>query len=414
LSGQTADIVIAGAGVIGLSIAVQLARRSSARIVVLERSSTVGTGSTGASSAICRHKYSLPQMINLARDGISVYRNWPDFVGFSDVLARYQDIGVLWLGNGDTQWTERDARRMSEHGIRALLLDDDSLQERFPGINPCLQVLDEESPERHRCEGGGQHLLELDGGYIDPVDVLQDLLRSARARGIDVQFRAEVSGIEMAGGRVSGVRLADGRSLSTPTVISATGPWCTRLFAGVGLATPWRLEPTRIQVAHIDCPAGVRGPVPVTVDQIGGIYFRPQNRGQQIIVGSILDSDEREFVSDPDDFARYADDEFIRSKLFVLEHRLRGTGDVGRPRGYSGLYTINREDFHPVVGRSPIEGLLVANGMSGHGFKLAPAIGSLVARMLAGQAECFDTDVDPGFLSYDRTPIALKTLGVLA
>jgi glycine/D-amino acid oxidase-like deaminating enzyme len=88
--------------------------------------------------------------------------------------------------------------------------------------------------------------------------------------------------------------------------------------------------------------------------------------------------------------------------------------DVGRPRGYSGLYTINRHDFHPIVGPTPIEGLLVANGMSGHGFKLAPAIGSLIAQILAGPTDSFDTRVDPAFLSFERAPIALKSLGVLA
>ncbi|HXW09386.1 MAG TPA: FAD-binding oxidoreductase, partial [Steroidobacteraceae bacterium] len=216
------------------------------------------------------------------------------------------------------------------------------------------------------------------------------------------------------GGRVTGVRLADRTVISTPVLISAGGPWCTRLFAKVGLASPWRLEPTRIQIAHIDRPHEVIGDLPVTVDQVGGIYFRTQNRGQQIILGSIRDADEREIVPDPDQFATYADDEFMRSKLYVLEHRLRGLSEVRRPRGYSGLYTINRHDFHPIVGPTPIEGLLVANGMSGHGFKLAPAIGSLIARMLAGPTDSFDTRVDPSFLAFERAPIALKSLGVVA
>lgn len=411
---QTADIVIAGAGVIGLCAAVQLARRSAARIVVLERAGTIGAGSTGASSAICRHKYSLPEMITLARDGIAAYRHWTEFLGATDVLARYQDIGVLWLGNGDPEWTHRDFEQMSTHGIRAVLLDDYELRKRFPSINPCLRAPDLESGAEHRCAGGGVHLLELDGGYIDPVDVLGDLLANARAKGVDVRFHAEVDGIETAGGRVTGVRLADQTVISTPVLISAGGPWCTHLFAKVGLASSWRLEPTRIQIAHIDRPREVIGDLPVTVDQVGGIYFRTQNRGQQIIVGSIQDTDERELVPDPDQFATYADDEFMRSKLYALEHRLRGLSEVGRPRGYSGLYTINRNDFHPIVGRTPIEGLLVANGMSGHGFKLAPAIGSLIARMLAGPTDSFDTRVDPAFLSFERAPIALKSLGVLA
>ena len=126
------------------------------------------------------------------------------------------------------------------------------------------------------------------------------------------------------------------------------------------------------------------------------------------------EEDELERVGDPDVYANWADDDFVRSKLYFLEHRIRGMSRVGRPRGYSGLYTINRTDFHPIVGPTPIEGFIVANGFSGHGFKLAPAIGSLVAQSLAGSASSFDTSVDPAFLAFDRQPIRLASRGVLA
>jgi sarcosine oxidase, subunit beta len=146
----------------------------------------------------------------------------------------------------------------------------------------------------------------------------------------------------------------------------------------------------------------------------GGIYFRPQNRGQQILIGSVLEEDEREKVADPDAFATYVDDEFVHAKLHALQHRLR-LGDIrGQVRGYSGLYTINRADMHPIVGATPVPGLYVANGCSGHGFKLAPAIGSLLAQAITGARRDFDTDVDPGFLAYSRDPIPLASMSVLA
>ena len=411
---QTADIVIAGAGVIGLSIAVQLARRTTARIVVVDRAAVPGAGSTGASSAVCRQKYSLVETMLLARDGINAYRNWSDFLGLKEPLATFQNVGVLWLGDGRKDWPAIEVERMAAHGIRAEVLDDAAVEERFPAINPCSISLDPISVDEHVCQSGGPHFLELDAGFMDPVDVLQDLIQSARTKGVDVRFGVQVSGVQMTGGRVSGVRLADGTQIDCATLVSATGPWCVRLFADVGLLCPWRLEPTRIQIAHIDRPPTVRGAIPVTVDPIGGIYFRPQNRGQQVIVGSVREEDELEVVTDPDDFANYADDDFMRDKLFILEHRLRGLADLRRPRGYSGLYTINREDYHPIVGPSPIAGLYVANGLSGHGFKLAPAIGSLVAQLLAGKTSAYDTTVSTEFLAFDRRPLALKELGVLA
>jgi glycine/D-amino acid oxidase-like deaminating enzyme len=412
---QSADIVIAGAGVIGLSIAVQLARRSLDRILVLDRATAPGAGSTGASSALCRHKYSLPETVRLARDGIAAYRHWAEFLELKAPVARFHDTGVLWLGDGRKDWPAREVRRLAEHDVRAVVLDDAALHERFPAINPCVEPLDgDASAGAHVCGGGGPHLLELDGGHMDPGDVLSDLIAAARARGVEVRFGTEVAGAALQGGRIAGVRLWDGGVVACPTLVSASGPWCVRLFANVGLACPWRLEPTRIQIAHIDRPAEVPGTIPATVDPIGGIYFRAQNRGQQILVGSVLEEDEQDVVRDPDDFATYADDDFMRTKLYLLEHRVRGLSLMKRPRGYSGLYTINRQDYHPIVGPTPIEGFYVANGLSGHGFKLAPAIGSLVAQMLTGTTTTFDTYVSQDFLAFDREPLKLNALGVLA
>jgi len=410
----TADIVIAGAGVIGMSIALQLARRSRARVLVLDRAATPGEGSTGASSAVCRHKYSRSETVTLARDGIHAYQHWQDFVELADALARFRRTGVLWLGDGRSDWPERDAERLAALAVRAEAIDDEGLRSRFPAVNPCVGAPDPSTEDDHRCVGGGRHLLELDGGYIEPVDVLNDLIRSAREKGVEVRFRTEVEGLEIRAGRVAGVRLADGSSISCRAVVSAGGPWCTRLFARIGLEHSWQLEPTRIQVVHLDLPGEVEGPIPVVCDLAGGIYFRPQNGGQQIILGSVLEEDEREVVADPDAYADWADDDFVRTKLYFLEHRIRGLRRIGRPRGYSGLYTVNRTDFHPIVGPTPIEGFIVANGLSGHGFKLAPAIGSLVAQLLAGSADSFDTTVDPEFLAFDREPIRLASRGVLA
>lgn len=411
---RTADVVIVGAGVIGLCIAMQLARRSKLQIVVLDRAKSPGEGSTGASSAVCRFKYSRRETVLLARDGIHAYHEWPDFLQLQDPLAHFHHVGMVWLGDGRMDWPAQEARRLGTLGVRTEVLDDEALQARFPAINPCFDAPDVDAETEHVCRAGGTHLFELDAGFMDPVDVLHDLIRAVRARGVEVRFGTEVVGIQTLGGRLSGVRLGDDSVLACSRVVSASGPWCEKLFQQVGLECSWKLDPTRIQMVHIDRPASVQGDLPVVCDQAGGIYFRPQNRGQQIIVGSVRELDELESVNNPDDFATYADDDYVQMKLFYLEHRLRGLADVRRPRGYSGLYTINRADYHPVVGPTPIDGFYVANGCSGHSFKLAPALGSLVAQMLAGKADHFDTDVDPGYLAFDRAPIRLESHNVLA
>ena len=113
-----------------------------------------------------------------------------------------------------------------------------------------------------------------------------------------------------------------------------------------------------------------------------GIYFRTQNRGQQLVVGSTLEEDERELVENPDEFNRFADDSFTHAKLHALHHRFPALPYRGAITGYCGLYTMNREDVHPIVGVTGPTGLIAANGFSGHGFCIGPIVGKLMSESI--------------------------------
>lgn len=411
---RTYDLAIAGAGIIGLSIAWQIARRSRMRVLVVEKGASVGEGSTGASSAICRYRYSTDEMLNFARDGIHAYRNWAAFTGLKSPTATFNADGVLWMPGSDSGWAVREHTRLENCGIATALLDDRELADRFPGLNPCVIAPDLETGREHDCRAGGRHLLELDGGWIDPVAAASDLVEACRSAGVEVRFNTRVCGIEQQGGRISGIQLTGGDAVATPLLVNAAGPWCADLFAAAGLTSKWELTPTRIQVLYLDLPAEVPGPIPVAVDMEGGIYFRTQNRGQQLVVSSVLEEDEREAVMEPDHYRLEPDDRFQQLKLHLLHHRIPKLPYRGKVRGYCGLYTVNRDDVHPILGSTALEGFWVANGFSGHGFKLAPAVGSMLARAITGIANDFDTAVPLSHFSIDREPIVLRSKSVLA
>ena len=145
-----------------------------------------------------------------------------------------------------------------------------------------------------------------------------------------------------------------------------------------------------------------------------GIYFRPESAGQQIMVGSVTAEDEQEIIADPDNFKRVPDADFTQMKLAAFHHRIPSLEPRGQVTGIAGLYTINREDVHPILGPSGVDGFWVANGFSGHGFKLAPAIGSMVAQAISGERTDFDTDVPFDFFSAEREPIDVSVKSVLA
>lgn len=411
---NTADVVIIGAGVIGLSTAYQIAKRSDMRVCVLERARSLGEGSTGASSAICRYRYTQDPMVQLAKDGIDAYRCWPEFTGLTDPVAQFHNPGVLWMPGDDGKWARAESARLRRLDVRCQVLDDAELSERFPALNPCVSGPDLNPDDRHHCSGGSGHLLELDGGYMDPMDVLADLARTCRDTGVILRLGSAVKHLLFAAGKVTGVELETGESWSSAVVVNAAGPWFARFVRQSGIAFPWTLEPTRIQVVHVESPRNLPGSLPVVADLSGGVYFRPQNRGQQIVVGTVREEDEKERVGNPDALQRVADDTFVREVLHSLDHRLPSFDYQGQITGYAGLYTINREDAHPVVGETELGGFYVANGFSGHGFKLAPAVGSLLAQAITEDQADFDTRISPDFLAVSRSPIAVEAHTALA
>lgn len=408
------DIVIAGGGIIGAAIAFQLSRRSRLKVLVLDKGISPGTGSTGASSSVCRHRYSSKTMIRLARNGIEKYQVWSDFLESASPIARYHKQGVLWLSDMDASETRLDHERLTNEGIPNRLLSDADLHDAFPMLSPCLRTPDFQSGEEHACSGGGLHLLEEDGGYVEPMDALQDLIDAGRHNGVEFRFGATITGVELRSGEVQSVDVDGTETIACDAFVNAAGPWCHSLSQELQLPERWKLEPTRIQIVQIDRPDTIPLELPICADLIGGIYFRLQNQGSQLIIGSTRPEDELEQISDPDNLANYADDNYIHDKLWALQHRLPRLDQIRSVRGYAGVYTVNRTDVHPLVGATDIANYFVANGMSGHGFKLAPAIGALVATAITGETLADDPAVETSALGIGRDPIKVRTKSAVA
>jgi len=408
---QTADIVVIGAGIIGSSIAYQLARRTSDHIVVLDKGAGPSEGSTGASSAVIRTLYSQTNMVRLALGGQRAYRNWSDFTRLPEPTNRFEHAGVLWILGFTADHAHHTVDRLRSQGVHVSILDAEGARERFPALSTCDAPFDLTGATPHECRDLEAALFEEEGGYANPTGANQDLIAAARREGAEVRFRSPVTGVRTGGGRVMGVTLADGTTIDTPLVINAAGPWCNRLNEAAGVDVPWTLTPTRVQVAYRAMADEVQGPIPVTVDH--NIYLRPESRGRQVLFGSVLAEDETERV-DPDNYRTSADAAFKDVKIHALHHRIPALPHKGTVSGIAGLYTVNQQDVHPVLGPTELEGWFVANGFSGHGFKLAPMIGSLIAQEITGRRASYDTDVPISFLGVDRDPLAVDNKNVLA
>ncbi len=400
-----ADLVIVGAGVIGAATAYQVARRSDMRVVVLEKGPGPALGSSGDSMAVSRCRYTVPAVVRLARHGQEAYRNWPDFTGIAEPRNRYTKLGGLWVFDRTDDQLDDEYRRLADNGVAVSILTADEVTERWPCINACVAPIDLAGDADHRCRPASRYLYEDDAGFMDPAGATHDLVDAARREGVEVRFRAQVTGLVRNGGAVRGVELADGSVITAPVVLNAGGPWCNLLNRPVDAARRWTLTPTRIQLVHRTWPNDAPR-IPIVFDEATSGGFRLEAGGESVV---LLVPEVPAFarpVDDPDHFRRTPDDDAVQATMAGFEHRVVGIDHRGRVTGTSGLYTINQQDTHPVLGPSEVDGFWVANGFSGHGFKLAPMVGAMLAEALTGASASYDTDVDIGVFSVEREPLA--------
>ena len=412
---DSADVVVVGAGIMGLNIAYQLRRRDpKMKITVLERASALGYGSSGYSTGFQRAYYSFDETMKFALDGTNAYHNWKDYLQDADAEAKFTETGALWMLGYDKAQNDAMIDRLGRFGVKAENIDEAELGRRFPQISPePFPTYNEEGDEVPQSLGAFSAVYEHGCGHIDSSTCLEDLLRACRRDNIEVRFNQGVEAFETStdGAKCTGVRLAGGAVIGADVaVVNASGPWFNKLNSTVGLKLSTEALPTRIQVGHKWCPDDHCN-LPFVADGWGpsGIYFMPRAANNQLVFGSVAHRFESEIV-DPDNYNEALDPDVKQDYLNCLFHRLPGLPKDGEIVGFSSMYTVNQDDVHPMIGETKVGQLWACNGFSGHGFKLAPAVGSLVAQQVTGQKTAmWETNVPHNFMGPYREPLTLKT-----
>jgi sarcosine oxidase subunit beta len=374
---STADAVIIGGGVMGASIAYHLSETGYTNVVVLERRHLAAEG-TGHSGAIVRQHYSQDPVIQMAVRSVQIFEQFEERTGRAGVFNQ-----TGWIKIGSAEMVPEMERLIDRHrtfGVTADLLTIDELVELIPGINP---------------DGIGSALIEHGGGYADPVATTEGLADVARSRGIEIVEGVSATGIEMTGGRVSSVTTSvDNEAIDTEFVVNAAGPWSPVVAGWVGIDLP--IEVTREQDLVLETDDESLRPVYPVSDGLDRIYWR-RDRGR--LLAGDGHPKENEFVN-PDDFKTTHDANFEMEMMAQLKHRIPRFADHARViGGYASLYDVT-PDWHPILGRvDGVDGYINCNGWSGHGFKLGPAVGELIAEEIVnGQA----SSIDISSLNLDR------------
>jgi sarcosine oxidase, subunit beta len=362
------DILIVGGGVMGTSIAWHLARRRAGRVMLLEKS-FLGAGSSGKSGAIIRQHYSNRLTTLMAQKSLRVFEHFEDLVGGPPVFTR---SGMILVVN------ERDRAGLEANLAlqRELSVDVRNISaQELADIDPNARLAEDEIAA-----------YESEAGYVEAVQVVASFADAARREGADIRLGVEVRNIIVQGGKVTGVETNEGR-YNSQTVVLATGPWAAQLGQEAGVKLP--VQACRTQVALYRKPADFGRRTAVYGDFVQGLYFKPTH-GDMVHAGSLA-GEEAQSPVDPESYNEAADGDWlpqVRQKLsrrYPAMHRGYGRG------GYGALYAIT-PDWHPIIDRLPgLDGAFCAVGFSGHGFKMSPIVGQLMAELVVdGQARVLD------------------------
>ena len=370
---RTASVAVIGGGVVGCSIAYHLARRGVRDVVVLERE-TVGSGTTSKAAGGIRAMWPDETEIRFSLESIRVFERFAEEFG---VDPGYKKIGYLFL-IGDERGMRGFESRVAlwrSFGVDVRIISPEDAQ----SIVPALRIDD--------LVGG---VWSPGDGMAGPAEVTDGFARRARELGARIVENAQVTAIEVEGGRVRGVRTTAG-DVATPLTINAAGPVAARVGRMAGVELP--VHPRRRHIFFTEPFPEIPGPVPLTTDLASGFYFRKEMEQLLLSAGDVVDIG--------DDFNVPMDWGMMEDAVQKALHRIPIVERARIAGGWAGLRPLTPDD-HAIIGPAPgVDGFFLAVGFGGHGFQHSPATGDHVAEWIVEGKPSMDLSLfDPG--RFDR------------
>ena len=373
------DVIVIGAGVIGCSVAHHLAKLGAKSVLVLEQSQ-IGAGTTSQSSGILRTHYSVPENVALAKDSWKVFTNFANYLGDDDAAAGLVKCGYLIAAPEGPKLSPLAAALAAQQsqGIEVQLLD----QKQGEALLPIASLAD-----------AALIGYEPEAGFADAYLVATSFARAARRGGVKIMEGVTVTKLMRDGNRVVGVETSQG-NFSCGTLVSTQNIWAAQLQDWVGLPMP--VVPERHTVLALEGPQPYSFAMPVFKDlgSPGMLYCRSYGGTQMLVSEGTVGETLSDLNNEQGDISL---DNIVSIGEQVAE-RFPSFGEAGMASSWTGVYDVT-PDWNPVLGRIPgIDGVVVGYGFSGHGFKLSPAVG----RVLAQEALGMTPDISLAPYAYER------------
>ena len=361
---ERAEVAIIGAGVIGCSVAFQLARLGKTRICLLEKEPLPGSGSTSKANGGIRAQFTTEINVAMSLASMEILDSLAGEIGEPPL---YRKAGYLFLTGDPARLAAMTAAAafQRDRGVAVEVLDAAGVRARAPYVaGPVV---------------GGT--FGPRDGFIDPGGLTNFFLREATHAGVKALYGAEVRAIDRDASGEFRLRTA-ASDLRAAVVVDAAGPYAARVAALAGVDLPI-LPVRRHLLISGPCPS-LPPVIPMTIDADSGVLIRRE--GDRVLIA----------YSNPDEPVGYNlafDPEFVERIVEPVESRFPvvAAAGVDVSRSWAGLYEVT-PDHHAVIGEAPGRpGFVLVNGFSGHGVMHAPAAGRCVAELVTrGRSESVD------------------------
>jgi sarcosine oxidase subunit beta len=351
------DVVIVGGGVHGLAAAYYLAANHGITDVAVLDKGYIGAGGSGRNTAILRSNYLTPEGVRFYDRSVQLYQRLATDLDYN---VMFSQRGHLTLAHNDSSL--RTMRWRAEvnkvEGVDSEVIGPAEIKR----LAPFLDVSDE---ARYPILGALYH---PPGGIIRHDAVVWGYARGAAALGVHIHQDTEVTGIDVADGKVRAVRTAQG-DIATGTVLNATAGWATLIADMAGVRLPITTSP--LQAAVTEPVKPFLGTVIVSGSL--HVYISQTDRGE-LVFGASVDP----FTS----YAMRGSLEFIEGLAGHVLELMPALSKLRVLRQWAGLCDMT-PDFSPVMGMTPVDGFLVDVGWGTYGFKAGPVSGEAMAECIA-------------------------------
>ncbi len=351
------DVVIVGGGGHGLATAYYLAKEHGvSNIAVLEKG-WLGGGNTGRNTTVIRSNYLWDESAHLYEKALQLYEGLSQELNFNIMLSQR---GVLNLVHNEHELKEmsRRVRAIRLNGIDSEILDRQAVKAEIPVINISPQV-------RYPILGAS---IQRRGGVARHDAVAWGFARAADARGVDIVQNCEVTGIDVANGRVRGLQTSRGAIAAKQVGLVAAGH-SSLLAAMAGLRLPIESHPLQAMVSEpikpvLDC---------VVMSNAVHVYLSQSDKGE-LVIGAGIDG--------YNSYAQRGSFQIIESQMGALLELFPSFSRLRMLRQWGGIVDVC-PDASPIVGKTPVEGLYINCGWGTGGFKATPGSGWAFAHTIA-------------------------------